>query len=93
MDAQPSPLFLPVSRAEDAASATDGLPCPPGEILDELPGCAPGPRSSRRRPFESFGSNLIRLSAEAQMRHVAEHHVEVLILAAAMKPEPEAEPV
>ena len=76
-----------------AALRLERLAEPPGEILDELPGRAPGARAARRRPFERFGFELARRRLEAEMPGVTVDHGEVIVLAAMVEAEPEAEPV
>src|ERR1700722_13464274 len=64
-----------------------------GEILNELPRRAAGARAARRRPFERLGFKLSERRVEAGVFGVAMDHGEVIVLAAMMEAEPEAEAI
>src|SRR5262245_7258219 len=66
---------------------------PSGEILHELPGDAAGPRAAGGRPFERIAFELFAPKGNAVVRDIALDHGEEFVLAAAMKPEPEAETI
>ena len=65
----------------------------PGEILDILKCGAAGTRGARDRPFERFGADLLGRRLEFVMVDIGEDHVEIIVLAAFVKAEPEAEAV
>src|SRR3984885_13527486 len=81
------------SRPAFAAPRLERLAQPAGEILNELPGRAAGARAARRRPFERLAFKLSGWRVEAEVLGVAMDHGEVIVLAAMMEAEPEAEPV
>src|SRR5205823_1811148 len=63
------------------------------KMLRELPGDAPGARPARDAPFERLAHELVVGELQLMMRRVPAHHVEVLVLAAVVKAEPQAEAV
>jgi IS5 family transposase len=66
---------------------------PSGEILYELPCHAAGTRAARRRPFQCLTREVVAAQRNAEMRDVAFHHGKILVLAAAVEPEPQTEAV
>src|SRR5437660_12693148 len=66
---------------------------PTRDILEILPRGAAGTRTARRRPFERFGPQLVGVHLKAEALGIAEHHRKIIVLAAAMEAEPEAETV
>src|SRR4051794_17202692 len=71
----------------------DRLPGAARQVLDELPRRASRAGPARRRPFERIGAYEVPVTPQAEMIHVAEHHLEILVLAALVKAEPQAETV
>src|SRR5271170_8184152 len=75
------------------ASNLGALPQPPRQILGELPGGAAGAGAARGRPFQRVALDFVARRRQAEVIGVAEHHLEIFVLAAAMEPEPEAEAI
>src|ERR1700692_3079023 len=68
-------------------------PEPSRQFLRELPGDAPRARAACGRPFQRFTLELFFGKLDAEMAAITLHHREILILAAAVKAEPQSEAV
>src|SRR6476620_912981 len=68
-------------------------PQPSRQFLRELAGDAPRTRAAGGRPFQRLAFKLGFRKLDAEMAAIALHHREVFVLAAAVKAEPQAEPV
>src|SRR6476660_9000760 len=87
--ASPASLFGPHGRRASAQR----LSLPTREILDKLPGGAPGAGAADRGPLQRIRPELICVDKEPEMVGVAADHGEVFVLAAAVEAEPEAEAI
>src|SRR5882724_4009494 len=76
-----------------AALRLDPNPKPSGQFLRELPGDPSRARAARGRPFQRFVFKLFFGEFDAKMAAIAFHHGKVLVLTAAVKAEPQSEPV
>ena len=66
---------------------------PASEILDVLPGRAAGAGAARRRPFQPVAAQFFRRHIQPEMAGIAVDHLEILVLAAFVEAEPEAEAI
>src|SRR2546430_920351 len=73
--------------------ARQPYPQPPRQFLGELPGDAPRTRAARGRPFQRLALKLVFGKLDAEMAAIALHHRKIFVLAAAVKAEPQSEPV
>src|SRR5438105_2593355 len=65
----------------------------PGQVLHILPGGASRTGTARRRPFQRFGAEEVAIPLQTEMISIAEYHGEIVVLAAAVKAEPETEAI
>src|SRR5712691_5432288 len=79
--------------SQRAAGSLKGNAEPPREVLHVLPGHPPRARAARRCPFERFAAQVLDRERDAVMADIALDHGEILVLAAAVEAEPEAEAV
>ena len=80
-------------RRAPSVSALQPLAEPASEILGELPGDAARARAPCHAPLQRVAHQLVVLDLELVVGRIAAHHVQVLVLAAVVEAEPEAEAV
>src|SRR5665647_1579781 len=68
-------------------------PQPSRQFLGALPGDAARARAARGRPFQRYALELFFGDLDAEMAAIALRHRKILILAAAVKAEPQSEAV
>src|SRR5512139_2358797 len=65
----------------------------PREVLYVLPGDAAGAGAARRRPFQRLAAQVVGAERDLEVADIALDHRQELVLAAAVKAEPEPEAV